>query len=1266
MKTPKWKKFLILTAAALTLYNVFPTLLYYAKPLERPLTESAACSVAESISERIKTAEEESLSWVASFCDLLQLKPQQIRFLSESPQCIEVSFLRTEEATRFRSYLPRAGSLVPFAPQRLALSLVQPEDAKVAVVQRRIGAVPDAALFSYAPQGSDAYRGWMLDRLTALNTAISAGDAYFSRVEIDWEQQQFLLTPRSKTLSTQLLMDELARVSQETGELFSLTVDGRYAAAFHQNPQTTGLLLLPLKPLATQELSHLRAAIQQLWHPKHPDLLPAQFPIVDDAAFALLPPEEQSLCLHLSADRALLVQAHGISRILESHPDSKQLQTDLNALALLLYQHGFAMASSTKDPIFERAHFYHPLFEESREEFLAKGTGTFAAIEYSTLEQRIWKENQIEAQIHADLIKQWDDYSAAKVALNPALRYDAPKPAHSAFWSNFSLNVRKYFRGDERKILHWGLDLSGGKSVEVELLDNDQKPIADDADLHRGINELHQRLNKLGLAEVSIRQIGRHIAIDLPGSPSLSAAELIQPSSMHFHVVNENFSVQNPSLGADVNRFLQEVWNEAVVSHRTDPASIQEISWRHWQTQSSEAAKTLAREGLILSTPEDRFGTSQNDQTLSQVVRFRGSERSDWFGQTHPLLVVFHNHALEGANLQNIHSSYDPTKGNYLSFEVSSHSVRSGEADPRDTFWEWTSRFSKEQISGTPLEMPSQGRGWRMAVLLNGTIISAPALESALRDSAMISGSFSQREAIQLANDLKAGSMTFTPRILSEKNISPELGQSDRLRGIFGVAAAFAAVLGAMAAYYRFAGLIACAAVLFNLLILWAILQNLGAALSLAGLAGIILTVALAVDANVLVFERIREEVAKGQTIAAAISAGYRKAYSAIIDSNATTLIASIILFQFEAGPIKSFSVNLMIGIASSMFTALFVTHFYFERWAKNPENKSLKMADWIPAPRFDFLKRSKMAIAIALTLIATGSSFAILQRSSLFGMEFTGGFALNFNTEHVSSPHEIEQALVHAGATPADLRVRELSSAHDFRLLLGTSMELPGKPFAQLPTEAAPRIEWIAQALADSGIALAPQSAATLESQWASMSGQMSETMRNQALAGLAVALLSIFAYIAFRFDTSFAFSALLCVAHDILVTLGCIALLHALGAPLQIDLNSIAALMTIIGYSLNDTIIIFDRIREERRRSPGQSLAGIINHAISVTLARTAITSGAMLLVLFTLAIVGGPSLLSFACTMIIGVILGTFSSWFIAAPLALFLEKRRLRVG
>ncbi len=1262
MKTPKWKKFLILAAAALALYNVFPTLLYYAKPLERPLTESEARSTANEITQRIKAAEEESIHWISSFCTQLQIKPQTLRIVPEAPQWIELSFTRTEEANRFRSYLPRAGSLIPFAPQRLALSYVQPEDGKTVLVQRRIAACPEENLFSYAPQGSEPYRDWISNRFDALNHSIASGDAHFSHVEIDWDQQMLVLTPRSKNPSTQTLMDELARIGQETEELFSPLSDNRFAAAFHQNPQAAGVLLLSLQPLAEQELSHLRATIELLWHPKHPDLLSQQFPIVDDAIYAALSPEEQSFCLHLSRDHALVVQAHGLKRIIDSHSESSQLQNDLNALIVLLHQQGFSISPTSADPVFERAHFYRPLLEASREQFITPGSGDYAVVEYSTLEQRIWTQNQIEAQIHTDLLKQWDDYSAATVALTPDLRFDAPKPSVSPFWSNFWLNVRKYFRGDERKILRWGLDLSGGKSVEVELLDADQRPISDDADLHRGINELHQRLNKLGLAEVSIRQIGRHIAIDIPGSPSLSAAELIQPSSMHFHVVNETFSLYNPRLSGDVNRFLQEVWNEASVSHRTDAASIQEISWRHWQTQSSEAARNLAREGLIIAPPEDRSSSATADQTLSQVAKFRGNEPSEWMGQSHPLLIVFHNHALEGANLQNIHASYDPTKGNYLSFEVAQQSARPGEADPRDTFWEWTSRFSKEKISGTPLEAPSQGRGWRMAVLLNGSIISSPSLDSALRESAMISGSFSQREVLQLANDLKAGSMTFTPHILSEKNISPELGKSDRMRGIFGVAAAFAAVLGAMAAYYRFAGLISCAAVLFNLVIIWAILQNLGAALSLAGLAGIILTVALAVDANVLVFERIREEVAKGQGIGAAIAAGYRKAYSAIIDSNATTLIASLILFQFEAGPVKSFSINLMIGIASSMFTALFVTHFYFERWAQNPKTQALSMANWIPVPRFDFLKRAKTACFVALALIAVGTTIAFEQRNSLFGMDFTGGFALNFNTQKIASPHEIEQALIKAGASTSDLHVRELSSAHDFRLLLGTSMEQPGKPFAALSSEAAPRIEWITQALTAANIPLATQS---LESQWASMSGQMSETMRNQALAGFAVALLCIFAYISMRFDSSFAFSALLCVAHDILVTLGFIALLHALGAPLQIDLNSIAALMTIVGYSLNDTIIIFDRIREERRRSPGQSLASIINHAISVTLSRTAITSGAMLLVLLTLAIVGGTSLLSFACTMIIGVVFGTLSSWFIAAPLALIFEKRRARV-
>jgi SecD/SecF fusion protein len=562
-----------------------------------------------------------------------------------------------------------------------------------------------------------------------------------------------------------------------------------------------------------------------------------------------------------------------------------------------------------------------------------------------------------------------------------------------------------------------------------------------------------------------------------------------------------------------------------------------------------------------------------------------------------------------------------------------------------------------------------------MAVLLNDTVISAPTLESALRDSAMISGTFSQREVNQLAADLKAGSLTFTPHILSEKNVSPELGQKDRVQGITATIVALILVIVSMIAYYRFAGLVASVAVLFNLLILWAVLQNMGATLTLAGIAGIILTVGMAVDANVLVFERIKEEFALSGRIGSAIAVGYKKAYSAIIDSNVTTIIAALILLNFDAGPIKGFAITLIIGIVSSMFTALFMTRYYFSIWVKKPHHTSLSMANWIHATKVNFLKYANLSLGLAAAIIAVGSFFVYSERATIFGMDFTGGYALNLEVE--PSPEKnyierIENALIAKGTTARDFQVRELNPSNNVLLLFSTSMEQPGKPFAgmSLVNESGfnPRIEWIVEALQEGGVTLTPETLASLDANWTSMSGQMSDSMRNNALIGLLISFVCIFIYIAFRFEYKFAAASILCLLHDVLITVALVGVLHAFGVPIQIDLNTVAAVMTIVGYSLNDTIIIFDRIREEMQLYPRRRLKDTVNSALNATLSRTTITSGTTLIVLIALVLLGGSSIFSFALVMTLGVFFGTLSSWYIASPLMLFFhnqeEKRNQR--
>lgn len=1108
----------------------------------------------------------------------------------------------------------------------------------------------------------------------------------FSDLSIDGEKGEILLQFHPGIHPSevhQLVIDEVAKISHLTHEKLLPREQG-YATSLHAQPDATGFLVVDLQRIGQLQAQQISTTLKTQWHPQHPDL--KEILITDATTYETLAPEEKALAIVIHApsetNPLLFASLPGIDALFQNYqamPDSEPAQTFLSDIRSLIAQlgqeglHGYRTAH--QELVFIPKSSPYSFLAATREQFEIKGTQRYATLELSNLEQRLLVENRIDTAIHEDLVKWRDEYNAAQVSLHSGVKFEVPKPTRSPFLSNILLSWTKFFRGDERKVIRWGLDLSGGKTVQIELRDANHQLVTGEEELKQGINELYQRVNKMGVSEVSIRQLGDQIVLDFPGSQSLSASELIRASSMYFHLVHEKFSSPYSPLASSAQRFLQEVWNEALVTQRTDLQSIQEIAWEHlYGPKPSDTAQTLLEQGLTLASPKDPSMSPEFNDTVSKIALIRGE---DWMGQNHPLLFVFNHYALEGSQLDHIQANYDPQKGNYLTFEVQGAAVdRQGQKiNPRTQLQNWTSRYCKEKIAGTSLGDYSRGRGWRMAVILNDTVISAPTLEAELRDSASISGSFSQREVHQLATDLKAGSLTFTPHILSEKNVSPELGQKDRTQGIAATAVALLLVIGSMVAYYRFAGLIASIAVLFNLLILWATLQNLGATLSLAGIAGIILTVGMAVDANVLVFERIKEEFAISGKIGSAIAAGYKKAYSAIVDSNVTTIIAAFILLNFDAGPIKGFAITLIIGIASSMFTALFMTRYYFAGWIQNPKHQALKMANWIHAQSIDFLRHTKFAFTLAIGLIVVGSFFVYAKRNTIFGMDFTGGYSLHLELTQEKPLLAVEQALKDRGLTSRDFQIRELNPSHHLRILFGTTMEQPGKPFAKMPLETDlketrypfeknPRIQWVVQTLQAKNISLTEHSLQTLDSHWTAMSGQMSDSMRNNALMGLLISFICIFIYIAIRFEYKFAAAAILCLLHDVLITLGLMGILHAMGVPLQIDLNTVAAIMTIVGYSLNDTIIIFDRIREEMHLTPHRPLPMIVNTALNATLSRTTITSGTTLLVLVALVALGGSSIFSFALVMTLGVFFGTLSSWYIASPLMLLFHHQETK--
>ncbi|MGE5196366.1 MAG: protein translocase subunit SecDF, partial [Anaerolineae bacterium] len=505
---------------------------------------------------------------------------------------------------------------------------------------------------------------------------------------------------------SQLLFDAIASLSRRSGEKI-VPFRESFEISLNEIQDSKSFLAIRLGKIAEAQVKQLKEAILDAWNPQHPDLTRKAFPVMTYEESLALPLEQQKLGLVIYAPsmlskippqgfrmNSIYVIAKGLDSILAKFrqaPNSESTQQflrDFGSLQKLLRNGGFFGYSGSSyalspefsnDFIFETEDYFQILLKATREHFTVHGTKRYGVLEFSNVEERLLTINKIETRMHEDLLKWRDDYYAAQLNLKGSSLYDVPPLTTNVFWDNFKLSFVKYFRGDERKILHWGLDLSGGKTVQIELLDANNRRVTDEADIRQGINELYNRVNKMGVSEVSIRQEGPFITIDFPGSQGLSAMELVKASSMYFHIVNEKFTPNNPLLADAVNRFLQEIWNEAIVTNRKSIEEINMIAWKHLYGESndpdlveprSEAAKILYDNSLRLSDPLDTSISSAFNDSLSKIAEFRGDDFTDWQGQTHPLLIVFRNFALEGSNLENVQASYDPSKGNFLSFGV--------------------------------------------------------------------------------------------------------------------------------------------------------------------------------------------------------------------------------------------------------------------------------------------------------------------------------------------------------------------------------------------------------------------------------------------------------------------------------------------------------------------------------------------------------------------------------------------------------------------
>ena len=538
----------------------------------------------------------------------------------------------------------------------------------------------------------------------------------------------------------------------------------------------------------------------------------------------------------------------------------------------------------------------------------------------------------------------------------------------------------------------------------------------------------------------------------------------------------------------------------------------------------------------------------------------------------------------------------------------------------------------------------------RMAIVLDGKCYSAPTVQGVIGQSGQITGAFSQSEAEDLAIVLQSGALPVTLKVTSESITSPTIGKAAASKGVYAALAGLIVVFVIMLIFYKKAGIYASFALALNILLVIGTMAIWGAAFTLPGIAGIILTIGMAVDANVLIFERMREEMAKGTSKAGTIKEGFGKAFITIFDANVTTLITAFILASFGTGAIKGFAYTLSIGILASMFSALFVSRIFFD-WAlaNKGENATFNFMPFffLPKNTIDFMAKKKAALAVSIVMlvVAVGSIFGI--GSAGVSVEFTGGTGLVYDIEgDVPSVPEVEKALDAAGFNAPGVTEKASVVSPD-KLQLEVVIRESNEDYPELANEVDST-----KLFAKVDEALAPIAKLTRVSQ-NSVDPLVGDEFKSMAAWSIGLSLIAIFFYIMLRFETIFAVGALAALAHDSIISLG-FFMLASTFLPVHVSVPVIAALLTIIGYSLNDTIVVFDRIRENSEKVKKSSITDIVNKSINETLGRTVMTSITTFVVVLILCFGGGVSILEFALILLIGVVVGTYSSMFIASPI------------
>ena len=563
--------------------------------------------------------------------------------------------------------------------------------------------------------------------------------------------------------------------------------------------------------------------------------------------------------------------------------------------------------------------------------------------------------------------------------------------------------------------------------------------------------------------------------------------------------------------------------------------------------------------------------------------------------------------------------------------------------------------------------LTAENIGRRIAVVLDDYVYTAPMVNGEIPNGqSEISGNFTLLEAQDLANILKSGSLPAPTQIVEESIIGPTLGKEAQNQGIISMIAGLALVVLFMVAYYAKGGLVAVAALVFNIFFILGILAQLSTALTLPGIAGIVLTMGMSIDANVLIFERIKDELRNGVNLMSAINIGYDKAFSAILDGNVTTFLTGAILFALGQGPVKGFAIVLMIGIACSFFTSVFITRVMISWMTKKGDKSSISFAtpfakNSLAALNIDFMSKRKIAYIASSSIIVIGLGLAVVNGLKL-GVDFTGGrsYVVAFNQPMV--PSDLKVGL--DGEFDGSVEVKTYGSNNVLKV---TTSYLINEDDDASNKEVESKVKEGITAV--TGFAFVENTTQLKDKQFSitgssKVGATVANDIKSSSVQAIVLALLAIFLYILMRFRKwQFSLGAIVALAHDALFVIAAFSIAGTFGASFEIDQVFIAAILTVIGYSINDTVIIYDRIRENVENRGSRHMLKVFNDSINETLSRTLITSFTTLIVVIVLLFFGGEVLRGFSFALFVGITVGTFSSIYIATPIVVDLMKKEI---